>query len=315
MKRRRNVFILVLLMVLSAVCLGGTVANRPGIVVCASAAENDDWFDLSTMKTEIGPGIAIEKAVTSSQTENAGWYAGGTVHLDPHNWHPDFSGNMTPRAMRLFTSFANDDFIYVRDYGGYEQFMQAADEMNDGIRRVNGDSVWIQYLPRDVISTWGPDAWCVDLREPSTRRGAGNMRAELYGDADIDAFLVSVVIEAGVAEGMDKHEAVRRIAGWFAYNMTYDASAKELTIAEAAKNRRGVCYHMTKLFNYVCDCCCITCAYQNGMVNGQAHVWNRVTINGVTSYADMAACSYYRNPDFIWMDEATLARFGRVMLE
>lgn len=101
-----------------------------------------------------------------------------------------------------------------------------------------------------------------------------------------------LVSELKITEDMSQVEAARRIYWWvvedggFSYDLNYESGSG----ATALIQRKAVCFGFAALYMEIARSCGINCDMEGGKdyynIGEAGHVWNSITIDGITSYID-----------------------------
>ena len=199
----------------------------------------------------------------------------------------------------------------------YESLKVAADGISECIMEQDNDTMLAEYLCRQDIDGFQaecPNGVVITFNAPMY---PNTLKYEMYGNADIEAFISCVISESGVAADMSVEEKTARISDWFAGNMSYDKACNRTDTRDAAITRRGVCYQMAKLFTYVCKSCGVPCSYVNGYFGGEGHAWvviqtenGRYSVDPGNMARNRQRCFYMLNAEDAAKAGYTEVRYG-----
>lgn len=101
-----------------------------------------------------------------------------------------------------------------------------------------------------------------------------------------------LISELDITEETSQVEAARRIYWWIVGSggFTYDLDYMSGSVATTLIERKAVCFGFTSLYMEMARSCGIECHMEGGRnyyeVDEYGHVWNSVTIDGITRYID-----------------------------
>lgn len=101
-----------------------------------------------------------------------------------------------------------------------------------------------------------------------------------------------LVSQLKISEEISQVEAARRIYWWIVEDagFTYDLEYMSGSVATALIERKAVCFGFTALYMEMARSCGIECHMEGGKnyyeIDKLGHVWNSVTIDGITRYVD-----------------------------
>lgn len=128
----------------------------------------------------------------------------------------------------------------------------------------------------------------------------------LMGSGVIEDFAKKMIDQAGITADTDQFVAANRLNNAVKDYLDYDLAVTDSSIPDAIESHKGVCRHYSKMFEYACKMCGITCetvyGYMDGDIN-QGHAWNRLTIGGTVYCFDVTSNDAGPNTQMFWSEE------------
>lgn len=88
-------------------------------------------------------------------------------------------------------------------------------------------------------------------------------------------------------KGVSDYEKVKRISDWISDHFSYDESLTIYAASEMSEKGTGVCQAYASMFYKMAKAAGIEVVYQDGNLNGSAHLWNLVNIAGKWYHVDV----------------------------